>query len=337
MTKKPSKTHKPKHAIHGWLVLDKPRNMTSTQAVAKIRHHLRPQKIGHAGTLDPLATGILPIALGEATKTIPYTMRAKKEYDFTMAWGEARDTDDGEGKCIATSSIRPSRDAITASLAKFTGRIWQTPPVYSAIKQDGKRAYALARAGKPPQLSPRQVTIHALTLTAHNPSDETTRLCATTGKGVYIRALGRDIARACGSEAYISGLRRLRVGGFDSTHAIAFNTIEKLGEKLVDKTDAHALLHPYLLPLESALADMPQMALRECEVTQLRHGQAISMDGKPQLVMKPEGTIYDESSDSSEHSECIVGMYEGHAVALMRAQPHAHIAKPVRVFNPHHV
>ena len=313
-----------KQPAHGWLVLDKPGGITSMQAITAIKRTLPRQKIGHAGTLDPLATGILPIALGEATKTIAYIQHASKEYDFTMTWGEARDTDDAEGKCIATSPIRPSREAIAAILPQFRGAIWQTPPVYSAIKQNGKRAYALARKGTPPRLAPRQVTIHALTMTDHQA--DTTRFSATTGKGVYIRALVRDIAKACGGVGYISLLRRTRVGGFGLDQAVSLNAIARLnhtpGKKPLDKHASGMLLHPCLLPLESALVNLPAVTLAADEVQQLRYGQAISMDGKSQAT--PAGV----------HA-CIVGMYDGCAVALMRLCPNTHTAQPVRVFHAH--
>ena len=297
-----------KQAIDGWLVVDKPAGMTSIQALAAVRRCLNPQKIGHGGTLDPLATGILPIAMGEATKTIPFIMDGVKEYAFTITWGESRDTDDAEGRVLAVADRRPSAATIKSILPQFQGAIQQTPPVYSAIKINGKRAYALARAKKAPVMKPRQVVVHRLEMLAHN--NETSQFTATTGKGVYIRALGRDIGLACGSVAYVSALRRLRVGGFDLSRALSI--------KGLDKMDADVLCKHHLLPLESVLADMPQLALLASEAKKLQQGQAIAMDSW-------------QGNRPTQDGLMMVGMHNGHAVALVRVA--ANQARPVRVFQ----
>src|SRR5665213_1085506 len=207
-----TQTKSPKRDISGWLVLDKPYDMTSTQAVGKVRWLFSAKKAGHAGTLDPLATGILPIALGEATKTVMNVQDGEKLYRFTVKWGVQTSTDDAEGAAIATSDLRPSADDVTALLPRFTGEIMQTPPAFSAIKIDGERAYDLARAGETVVLEPRPVTIESFVLTAHDADSSTFEVACQ--KGTYVRALARDLALALGTHAHVIKLHRAAVGPF---------------------------------------------------------------------------------------------------------------------------
>src|SRR5690348_712167 len=202
-----------KRDIHGWLVLDKPVGMTSTHAVSVIKHLFAARRAGHAGTLDPLASGCLPIALGEATKTVPFVFDGRKTYRFTIRWGEERDTDDAEGRVAATSAIRPDAAAIRAQLPRFTGTIEQVPPRFSAIKIDGERAYDLARDGEAVELKPRTVEIYRLEL-LETPDPDHAVLAAECGKGTYVRSLARDLGRALGALGHVSALRRDRVGPF---------------------------------------------------------------------------------------------------------------------------
>jgi tRNA pseudouridine55 synthase len=214
------KAKRPKQKVDGWVVLDKPLGMGSTQAVGRVRWLFTAAKAGHGGTLDPLATGVLPIALGEATKTVPFVMDGRKEYRFTLRFGQARSTDDGEGAVTATSDDRPSDEAIRAALPRFTGCFEQMPPAFSALKIGGQRAYDLARAGQAVDLKPRAVTIDRLELLSRPDADHAD-FVVTCGKGTYIRSLGRDLARALGTVGHLSALRRTAVGPFREELAIS--------------------------------------------------------------------------------------------------------------------
>ena len=253
-------------ALHGWLVLDKPYGMSSGQAVGAVRRLTGAAKVGHGGTLDPLASGILPIALGEATKTVAFAMAGHKTYRFALRWGEARSTDDVEGEIVATSQVRPSDAEIRAALPRFTGTIAQVPPAYSALKLGGRRAYAMARAGEAVELAPREVEILSLELVAA-PDPDHAEFEMVTGKGAYVRALGRDLARALGTVAHVAALRRLAVGPFTLDLAISLDKLEALGHS--------PAAFEHLLPLETALDDIPALALTEAEAHRLRHGQPV--------------------------------------------------------------
>src|SRR6188768_3863512 len=257
---------RPKQKIDGWVVLDKPLGMGSTAAVGRVRWLFSAEKAGHGGTLDPLATGVLPIALGEATKTVPFVMDGRKEYRFTLRFGEARSTDDGEGAVTATSEDRPSDQAIRAALPRFTGRFEQTPPAFSALKIGGQRAYDLARAGQAVDLKPRQVTIDRLELVSRPDADHAD-LVVSCGKGTYIRSLGRDLAVALGTVGHLSALRRTAAGPFREEAAISLPKLEALGH-------IPALLGA-LVPVVTALDDIPALALTEAQADQLRHGQPV--------------------------------------------------------------
>jgi len=253
--------------VHGWLVVDKPYGMSSARAVALVRRSSGAKKVGHAGTLDPLATGILPLALGEATKTAQFAAAGKKLYRFRIRWGEARDTDDREGAVVAESAARPDAAAIAASLARFTGTILQRPPAYSALKVGGRRAYALAREGKPPELAPRPVEIAELRLIGA-PDPDHADFAAVVGGGTYIRALARDLAEALGTLGHIAELRRLAVGRFAESQAISLDCAVALGHSLAASE--------HLLPIETALDDIPALALTAAEAARLRHGQQVT-------------------------------------------------------------
>jgi tRNA pseudouridine55 synthase len=251
--------------ISGWLILDKPYDFGSTEAVSKAKWLFQAQKAGHAGTLDPLATGVLPIAFGEATKTVPYIMDAQKRYRFTAKWGASTNTDDAEGKVIATSDIRPDREEIEAILDRFIGEIEQIPPQFSAIKVGGERAYDIARDGEEVKLSPRVISIHDLVVVDTPNADETV-FEAVTGKGAYVRALVRDMARDLGTQGHVSELRRLCVGPFNVEDGVTIEQLEAL--TLLEDRDAT------LTPITTALAVIPQATIEGPQADKLRRGQA---------------------------------------------------------------
>ncbi len=260
--------------VHGWLVLDKPFDMTSTAAVGAVKRLFGARKVGHGGTLDPLATGVLPIALGEATKTVQFVMDSTKRYRFTVRWGEERDTDDAEGEVIATSDTRPTREEIEALLPDYTGEIAQLPPKFSAIKVRGERAYDLARDGEEVELKPRLVMIHELRLVAM-PDADTAVFEAATGKGAYVRALARDMGRDLGCLGHIAHLQRTAVGPFRLDDAITLEKLEELRHKDADP----AALDAALLPIETALADIPALAVDQQQAARLVNGQPVLLRG----------------------------------------------------------
>ncbi|MFA6280128.1 MAG: tRNA pseudouridine(55) synthase TruB [Bdellovibrionales bacterium] len=272
---------------HGWLILDKPLGLTSTQALGKVRRLMGGKKAGHGGTLDPLATGILPLAFGEATKIVPYVMDGDKEYLFTVQWGEQRTTDDGEGEVMAVSDCRPDENSIRAELPFFVGEVDQTPPTFSAIKIGGQRAYDLARAGKPPEMTPRKVRIDALELIGM-PSPDRADFKVKCGKGTYVRSLGRDLALKLGTFGFIAALRRTKVGPFTLENAFS---LEKL-EELSHKGDALTAL----LAIGSALDDIPGLTLTASEAQRLRAGQSllikphqVALMGAPVILASHQG------------------------------------------------
>jgi tRNA pseudouridine55 synthase len=256
-------------SLDGWLIIDKPPAMTSTDVVNRVRRGFDAQKAGHGGTLDPLATGVLPIAFGAATKTVPYVMDGTKLYRFTLRLGEARDTDDADGQVTQRSDHRPSDAEIEAALLKFRGDIMQIPPAYSAIKVAGERAYDMAREGRAPVLEPRPARVDRFEL-VERPDADTVVFEVQSGKGVYMRSLARDVAFACGTFGHVAALRRLRVGPFDIAGAITL-------DKLFAGSDTPPASPDILLPVATALADIPALALTEAEASDLAHGQAISL------------------------------------------------------------
>ena len=265
--------------VSGWLILDKPLGMTSTQAVSVVKRLYGAQKAGHAGTLDPLATGLLPIALGEATKTVPYVMDGRKIYGFTVRWGEETETDDAEGATVARSDARPDRAAIEALLPDFTGTIMQVPPAFSAIKVDGERAYDLARDGEEVVLEPRPIEVHRLDL-VDMPDEHTAVFAAECGKGTYVRALARDMGRALGTRGHVVRLRRLLVGPFDEASMVTLDALRAAHEDGIEACD------PLLAPVETALFDMREIRVSEAEAARLRNGQPFILRGRD---APPEG------------------------------------------------
>jgi tRNA pseudouridine55 synthase len=255
--------------LDGWLIVDKPRGITSTDVVNRVRRAFDARKAGHGGTLDPLGTGVLPVAFGAATKTVPYVMDGTKLYRFTLRLGEARDTDDADGQVTATSETRPTDAQIRAALPAFIGDIMQVPPVYSAVKVAGERAYDLSRAGTPPTLEPRPARVDRFDL-VERPDADTVIFEVESGKGVYMRSLARDLALACQTLGHVAALRRLRVGPFTEAQAIPL-------DKLTHTEDTPPTSPDLLLPVATALADIPALALTEAEASGLSHGQAISL------------------------------------------------------------
>ena len=296
--------------VSGWVIVDKPVGPTSTQVVGIVRRVFNAQKAGHAGTLDPLAEGILPIALGEATKTIPFVVDSEKVYRFTVKWGEATATDDAEGEIIATSAIRPDRQAIEGALEGFLGEISQVPPQFSAIKVAGERAYDLARDGETVDLKARTVTLYEAQL-LDVPDEDTARFEIVCSKGTYVRAIARDLAEALGTRGHVIALRRLATGPFNEDRSILLDKLKEFG----NSAPARDTLWANLLPLETALDDIPVVAVSEADATRLKQGQAILLRGRDAPVI--EGLA--------------LTVADGTPVAL--AEYDRGELKPVRVFN----
>jgi len=280
-----AKQRKQKRDVHGWIVLDKPVGMTSTHAVAVIKRLFAAKRAGHAGTLDPLASGSLPIALGEATKTVPYVVDGRKTYLFTVRWGEERDTDDAEGRVVATNAGRPDRASIETALPRYVGTIEQIPPRFSAIKIDGERAYDLAREGEPVEIAPRAVTIHRLEV-IETPDADHTIFGAECGKGTYVRALARDIGRALGVLGHVCALRRKRVGPFRESDMIPLERLESLCHRAAA---GEGNLADTLLPVETALDDIPALAVSPADAARLHRGQAVLLRGRDAAIVR--GTV----------------------------------------------
>lgn len=299
-------------AISGWINLDKPAGMTSSACVNAVRRATGAAKLGHAGTLDPSATGILPIALGEATKTMPYVTDSSKRYAFTVHWGARTTTDDADGEIVETSDVRPDRAGIEAALPAFVGAIEQVPPAFSAIKIDGERAYAKARAGEDFVLASRVIDVHAFAL-LEIIDDNQARFTVTSGKGAYMRALARDLAIALGTCGHLSDLRRMSVGPFDESASISLEKLEELGHS--------AAASPILLSVETALDGIPALALSEREADMLRNGQAVP-------ILRPQ----DKERIASAGDDGIVLVLEATTpVALVRVDGIQ--IRPVRVLN----
>ena len=271
--------------INGWLILDKPLEMTSTQAVGKIRWLYQAQKAGHAGTLDPLATGVLPSALGEATKTVSFAVDGQKAYRFAVRWGVETTTDDTEGAAVRTSEYRPALGEIEALLPQFTGEIMQTPPAFSAIKIDGQRAYDLAREGEHVILEPRPVFIDLVRI-VDTPDEATTVFEAECGKGTYVRAIARDLGRKLGCFGHVISLRRTRVGPFDDASSITLAQLEAL--HALD--DGGVELTRWLMPIETALAGMTELNITLSDASRLRLGQPVLIRGRDAPIM--QGEVY---------------------------------------------
>ena len=272
--------------IHGWIVLDKPVGMTSTHAVSAVKRLTSARRAGHAGTLDPLASGCLPIALGEATKTVPFVMDGRKRYRFTVRWGEERDTDDAEGRVVEASVARPREADILAVLPGFTGTIAQVPPRYSAVKIEGERAYDLARGGETVELEARPVEIGRLDL-VELPDVNHAVFEAECGKGTYVRAIARDMGRLLGTLGHVSALRRTAVGPFG---ADAMISLERLGALWHRAAAGEGSLADALKPVETALDDIPALAVSRADAARLHRGQAVLLRGRDAPIFR--GTVY---------------------------------------------
>ncbi len=303
------KRGRPKNDLDGWILLDKPQGLTSTQALAAVKRLFLPAKAGHAGTLDPLATGLLPLALGEATKTVPYVVDGEKSYRFTIRWGAQTDTDDSDGEVIATSDVRPSRDAIDAALVTFVGEIEQIPPQYSAVKINGQRAYDLARGGETVEIKPRTVTITRLEIVGEPSADEVT-LEADCGKGTYVRAIARDLGAALGTAGHVTALRRTRVGPFGEADMVTLDALSASAE-----ADTQAALDGVLRKPADALASVPALPVDQNASGRLRRGQAI--------LLRPTDPVPDG---------LVRAMSGPHVVAL--CEPAAGELRPLKVFKP---
>jgi tRNA pseudouridine55 synthase len=299
--------------VNGWVCLDKPYELGSTDAVSKVRRLFNAQKAGHAGTLDPLASGILPIALGEATKTVPFMMEAQKVYRFTIAWGISTASVDREGEIIGRSDVRPSVEAVRAVLPSFVGEIDQTPPQFSAIKVDGQRAYDLAREGVEFELASRKVTIHEAEVT-DAPDADHVEITIRTGKGVYVRSMARDIAVLLGAEGHVSALRRERVGPFSTENAVTLDFLTDLVHR-----DA---AFEGLLPVATALDDIPELAITDQDAFSLRQGRPIVL--LPRQVETLKSSLRDGSRT--------VSAFQGQTLVCL-GQLRAGRLEPDRVFN----
>jgi tRNA pseudouridine55 synthase len=272
MDQPPAQPKREKRDVHGWVVLDKPVGMTSTYAVSTVKRLFAAKRAGHAGTLDPLASGLLPIALGEATKTVPFVVDGHKVYRFTVRWGEERDTDDAEGRVTATSKERPSSQAIRALIPRFTGLIEQVPPRFSAVKVEGERAYDLARDGEAVELAPRAIEIHRLEL-VETPDRDHAVFAAECGKGAYVRALARDMGRALHCLGHVAWLRRTVVGPFAEATAVSLRALQRVGETGQPQPSL-------LLPVEAALASLPALRVSANDAGRLARGQAVLLRGR---------------------------------------------------------
>ena len=283
---RPKQKKRDKRDVHGWIVLDKPVGMTSTHAVSVVKRLFRAKRCGHAGTLDPLASGALPIALGEATKTVPFVMDGRKLYRFTIRWGEERDTDDAEGRTVSMSKERPSPEAVRALLPSYTGLIQQIPPRYSAIKIEGERAYDLARDGEQVELAPRPVEISRLEL-VNIPDPDHAVLEAECGKGTYVRSLARDLGRTLGCFGHVSALRRATVGPFGEETMILLEHLEALCHRAAS---GEGNLADALMSVETALDDIPALAVSRADAARLQRGQAVLLRGRDAPNFR--GTVY---------------------------------------------
>src|ERR1700712_4581986 len=285
-----SKPRKPKgRPVSGWLILDKPVDFGSTEAVSKIKWLFNAQKAGHAGTLDPLASGMLPIALGDATKTVPYVMDGRKIYEFTVSGGEERSTDDLEGEATQTSDDRPTEEAIRALLSNYTGVINQVPPQFSAIKIAGERAYDLAREGEIVDIPSREVEIFRLTLLAC-PDANTSHFEVECGKGTYVRALARDFGRELGCYGHISGLRRSFVAPFAEETMIPLAELIAL-EKIEDMDERLAALDALMIDTSEALSALPHLAVTDDQAHRLKMGNPILVRGRDAPVAESEAYV----------------------------------------------
>jgi tRNA pseudouridine55 synthase len=306
----PLQRKREKRDVNGWLILDKPVGMTSTHAVSVAKRLYSARRAGHAGTLDPLASGLLPIALGEATKTVPFVMDGRKIYQFTVRWGEERDTDDAEGRVDATSVARPSADDIRALLPRFSGTIAQVPPRFSAIKIDGERAYDLARDGEVVELEARPVEIHRLSL-IDIPDPDHAVLSAECGKGTYVRALARDMGRMLGCFGHVSALRRTGVGPFREQDSVSLERLEA--------ADATALTG-LLQPVAAGVQGLPTISVSRADAARLARGQAVLLRGRDAPIVEGSVAIFTQG-DLIALAEAAEGELRPRRIFNLNAQP----------------
>ncbi len=306
-------------AVSGWICLDKPVNLGSTDAVSRVKRLYNAQKAGHAGTLDPLASGILPIALGEATKTVPFLMEAEKGYRFTIAWGQTTASFDCEGETIAASDVRPGVDAIEAALPAFRGEIMQVPPSFSAIKVNGERAYDLAREGVEFELEARPIIVYRLEVTDSDTDHVTLEM--DCGKGSYVRAVVRDLASALNACGHVSALRRTRVGDFTEANATPLEKLCEL-EHMPDRLGA-------LLPVETALDDIPALALTTEDAFRLKQGRSVVL--VPRQVEELRTRLVPRSVAGHDAGRTVLTTFEGRAHALCELR--AGRISPTRIFH----
>jgi tRNA pseudouridine55 synthase len=304
--------------VHGWVIVDKPAGVTSTQVVGAVRRIFDAQKAGHAGTLDPLATGVLAVALGEATKTVPFAMEALKTYRFTACWGEARNSDDAEGAVTGTSSKRPTKEEIEAVLPRFTGELVQVPPAFSAIKVDGERAYDLAREGEAVELEPRTVLVHEARLLG-TPDPDHAEFEILCGKGTYVRAWVRDLALALGTLGHVRALRRRAIGAFTEKDAVPLETLRGFMHS--------PAAFEHLRPISTALDGIPALAVTGPDAVRLRQGNPVLM----------RANLFARIADAFPEADDLQGLtvfcstQEGEPVALAALQSGE--LRPFRVFN----
>ena len=270
---------KNRNAINGWLVLDKPYGITSNDALGKLKRILHPEKVGHAGTLDPRATGCLPIAFGEATKTVPFVMDGRKVYRFEVTWGAETITDDTEGEVVATSDNRPTAADIQSVLGEFTGTIMQVPPIFSAIKVDGARAYDLARDGEQVELEARPIDVHRLSL-VECPDENRAVLEAECGKGTYVRALARDIARRLDTCGHVTELRRLLVGPFGEEDMVDLDELIEAAGELEEGEPIDGLVEEFILPVRDAMDEIEEILVSDEDAGKIRRGMAVLLRGR---------------------------------------------------------
>ena len=294
-------------AINGWIAVDKPEGLSSTQVLSRVRHIVDAAKAGHGGTLDPMATGVLPIAFGEATKTVEYAMGGRKTYRFTVRWGEGRDTDDALGHVTGVDGYRPLDAEIAAALPEFTGTIWQQPPQFSAIWIAGERAYDMARAGRPVEIAARQITVNLLTQIDRPDSDHSV-FEVTCGRGTYVRSLARDLGRRLGTLAHVTTLRRLSVGRFTLQNALSL-------EQLIEAVQSDTF--PQLLcGLETVLDDIPALAISQAQAQRLRQGQVVLWAAPPRDGWS--SAVPEISTTSAPVT--VLALLDGLPVALARAE-----------------
>lgn len=309
---------KPKSDLSGWINLNKPAGMTSNDALNIVKRVLNYPKIGHAGTLDPLASGVLPVALGEATKLVSYMMEDDKVYLYTVTWGEQRTTDDAEGEVMVSSDVRPSEEQIKAVLPQFTGRIMQKPPTFSAIKIDGQRAYDLARSGQEFDIEARPVDVYELDLVEFNDSSATFR--AVCGKGTYVRSLARDMARKLGTYGYVSRLIREAVGPFNLENAISLDNSRENSD--------NSALESAVLPIETVLDDIPVLSVNDQEAVRLKNGQKLTFIARPQVQRLVDAGL---APGQTTEPGIAIAMFQGKPLAILEVAGVE--AQPVRVFN----